>query len=378
MTRRRTLHLMDDGEGGDLAYYVLRDPAGAVVGGGGGGDDHHHPPNTTMNDARVDGAIVALPPPPPLSGLIIYSLPGEEGLSDSIVDSDSDVVEGGTAAAAAAAAPQQHAKNSTGTDAPHLPPPPDHPEGGHHVESPRLVVVVVDDPARLRTGGQLDVYSLEELHTKSSVEKDGDYMNQDDPARWLPPTTTDDDEVEGAPRAPDDGSDGHSAGGGAVCEGVDGRFGYSGGGGAQGRDQYEITEDVTAVTSAGLAGVLPGLESAIASAMLPVFFGEECLDDGGSMEGDDGTVTEEGGDEDENGGGTRTRTKRRRRRRRGLRGTMGLRAGDTAKVVGIDSRPEDFPLYDRGERPDRTDLQKNCCLFPPAPPPPRNQPRSLT
>ena len=65
MTRRRTLHLMDDGEGGDLAYYVLRDPAGAVVGGGGGGDDHHHPTNTTMNDARVDGVIVALPPPPP-------------------------------------------------------------------------------------------------------------------------------------------------------------------------------------------------------------------------------------------------------------------------------------------------------------------------
>jgi hypothetical protein len=126
------------------------------------------------------------------------------------------------------------------------------------------------------------------------------------------------------------------------------------------RYQYEITEDVTAVTSAGLAGVLPALESAIASAMLPVFFGEECLDDGGSTEGDDGTVTEEGEDEDENGGGTR-----RRRRRRGLRGTMGLRAGDTAKVVGIDSRPEDFPLYDRGERPDRTDRQENCCLFPP-------------
>ncbi len=100
------------------------------------------------------------------------------------------------------------------------------------------------------------------------------------------------------------------------------------------RYQYEITEDVTAVTSEGLDEVLPGLEGAISDAMLPVFFGEECID--GTTEGDD-----------EDGGGTRRR--RRRRRRRGLRGTMGLRAGDTAKVVGIDSRPEDFPLYDRGE-----------------------------
>ena len=180
----------------------------------------------------------------------------------------------------------------------------------------------------LRDGGKFDVFSLEDYHAKSSSEKDG--TNQDNPTRWLP---TDDDGVESAPRVPDG-----SESGVVDCESNDGSFGYNSpgdSGGVQVRYQYEVTEDVT-MSDDGLVEILPKVENAITELVLPVFFGEEC------------NVENEEAEEEEEQARRRRRTRMMRGQHRAYPRTLDRRRRLT-KVVGINSRPDDFPLYGKGE-----------------------------
>jgi hypothetical protein len=316
MSRRRRVGQGGEGDGYGLAYYMLR--------GSAPGDDPPPPPEDgSMNAAIPDGndgggpmnglTVYSLPPPPTaeLNGLNVYALPprpGHDPPPSTHPDQHDFVSEEKDYPDYSAASAAQHVANSTDAES-HTPP------STTHVESPRMNVTY------LRDGGNFDVFSLEDIHDKSSSEKDG--FNQENPTRWLPT----DDEVESAPRVPD-GSE--SGGVGVIdCESNDGSFGYAAGdsGGVQVRYQYEVTEDVT-MSDTGLAEILPEVERVITELLLPVFFGEECIDD----------------EEEEEG--------RRRRMSRGHRANPRItdRRRRLTKVVGIDSRPDDFPLYGMGER----------------------------
>ncbi|KAL3826782.1 hypothetical protein ACHAXA_000608 [Cyclostephanos tholiformis] len=283
-----------EGEGDGLAYYMLRGSAAATS----DGDEGEAGPSQLTGLSAYSLSPPDPPPGPTLTGLIVYSLPTRPADVDpshfdhEVVSEEKDYT--AHAAATATTATTQYATNSTDPD----------PSSPSRVVSPRMNVT------HLRDGGNFDVFSLEEIHEKSSIEKDG--INQENPTRWLPT----DDEVEGAPRVPDGDEEG------AIdCETNDGSFGYSGDyGGVQVRYQYEITEDVTK-SETGLTEILPAVERRITELILPVFFGEECLDKG------DGRV--------------------RRKGWRGLRAPTGDGRRRLTKVVGIDSRPDDFPLWDQ-------------------------------
>mmetsp|Transcript_42512 Transcript_42512/g.89247 ORF Transcript_42512/g.89247 Transcript_42512/m.89247 type:complete len:912 (+) Transcript_42512:46-2781(+) len=177
----------------------------------------------------------------------------------------------------------------------------------------------------LKAGGERfddpELFNNGDYHRKYSAEKNGQNSLLNRPVRWDPPDLFEVVETEAAPRAPD--TENENEAGKIYCKSTDGKFGAKKGGVLL-RYQYELVVDRRNIDGGSVEGILPTLEGGITDSLLPVFFGEECLD-ALKKEGRSGTAVVRVGP----------------LLRRNLRAQDHRRLN---KVVGIDSLPEDFVL----------------------------------